>query len=182
MNSLLALCAAVLISSAAVARDTAPAVITPEEWDADIAMRLGEHAYLGGDVQTALQSFSTAASKDPRRVEAHWRVSHCLALLERNGEALAALERARTISPYDARILNTLAVVQMKAGQAKKAIESARAAVRYAPRVADVWDTLGWAYMQVDDRAQARAAFATALRLDHNHTSAQQGLSRSLGH
>ena len=156
-------------------------ITTPEEWDADIAMRMGEHAYLGGDVAGALKAFESAAGKDPRRADAHWRASHCLVVLERLPEALAALERARALAPYDPRILNTLAVVQMRSGRERAAVDTARRAVRYAPRVADVWDTLGWAYLQVEDRAQARGAFETALRLDPNHASAQQGLAQARG-
>lgn len=154
-------------------------VTTPEEWDADIAMRLGEHAYLGGDVRAALAAFQSAAVKDPRRAEAHWRISHCLAILDRIPEALVSLERARALAPRDPRILNTLAVMQMKSGNVRSATESARRAVRQAPRVADVWDTLGWAYLQSGDRERARIAFETALRLDRSHTSAHKGLARS---
>ena len=153
--------------------------ITPEQWDADIAMRLGEHAYLGGDVLAALAAFQSAASKDPRRAEAHWRCAHCLAILNRIPDALRELDRAREIAPHDPRILNTLAVIQLKTGNTRSATESARHAVSQAPRVADVWDTLGWAYLQSGDAYRAHLAFETALRLDPNHPSAKDGLAKS---
>lgn len=176
----LALCAALVLLltplANAQARAARASITTPEEWDADISMRLGEHRYLNGDVSGALQHFKLAAKKDPRRAEAHWRISHCLVVLDRMNEALASLEKARALEPNDARYLNTMAVVQMKLGQLRPAVETARHAVRYAPRVADVWDTLGWTYLQVGDRQQARYAFETALRLEPSHTSAQEGL------
>ena len=153
-------------------------LFSPEEWDADISMRLGEHAYLGGDVNGALAAFQSAATKDPRRADASWRMSHCLAIQERIPEALHALDRALALAPTDPRILNTLAVVQMKSGNVRSAMETAKRAVLQAPRVADVWDTLGSAYLQSGDRERARLAYETALRLDRNHAAAAQGLAR----
>lgn len=142
-------------------------------------MRVGEHEYLGGDVSAALASFRSAAQKDPKRAEAHWRVSHCYAVMDRLPEALASLERARALAPDDPRILNTLAVVQMKAGDLKAAADSARRAVRQAPRVADVWDTVGWVYYYQREYERSRSAFETALKLDRNHGSARQGLAKA---
>ena len=167
-------------SAPAIPPPSAPALqLTPEQWDADIAMRLGEHAYLGGDVQAALAAFRSAAAKDPHRPEAYWRTAHCLALMERIPEALQSLEKARELAPHDPRILNTLAVLTLKSGNSKSATEFARHAVSQAPRVADVWDTLGWAYLQGGDRERARTAFETALRLDPNHPSAREGLAKA---
>jgi Flp pilus assembly protein TadD len=157
---------------------TTAAEVTPGQWEADLTMRRGDHAYLDGRVRTALGAFRVAAALDPRRVDAHWRIGHCLVKLRRVPEALAALQRARDLAPDDPRVLNTCAVVHMLAGNLLEAVRLARRATQFAPRVADVWDTLGWAAAHAGDRDQARTAFETALRLDPSHRAARRGLAR----
>lgn len=166
------------VTAAVVSPRPPPREITSGQWEADIAMRLGEHAYLGGDMPAALAAFQAALAKDPSRVEALWRMSHCLVVMERIPEAIVLLERARKLAPDDARILNTFAVVRLRAGQAADATALARKAVSHAPGVADVWDTLGQAYLKAHDKIRARTAFESALRLDPKHEQAQRGLSQ----
>lgn len=172
---------ALLIALAAPPSHAAPPPrqITAGEWDADLAMRIGDHAYLEGDLYEALESFRAAAVKDPRRADAHWRLAHCMVALRRLREATRELERALALSPEDPRVLNTLAVVQMRKGELPQAIRTAERAISGAPGVADVWDTLGWAALTAGDRARARTAFETALRLDPRNKSSRRGLRQT---
>lgn len=154
----------------------APRQTTAGEWEADFAMRVGDHAYLEGDLYEALESFRSAAAKDPLRADARWRMAHCMVALRRLREATVELERALALAPEDPRILNTLAVVQMRKGDLQDAIRTAERAVARAPGVSDVWDTLGWAALTAGQRSRARAAFETALRLDPRNKSSRRGL------
>lgn len=174
---------ALALLTAALAHAASPAPprqTSAGEWEADHSMRLGEHAYLEGDIHRALAHFRAAAEKDPRRAECRWRSAHCLVVYGRYREAVAELERARTLAPEDPRILNTLAVVQMRRGLNVEASRAAEQAVRLAPGVADVWDTLGWATLGAGNRARARVAFEAAVRLDPHNRSARRGLQRLL--
>jgi Flp pilus assembly protein TadD len=176
----LALLAAPLAHAASPAPSASPHQTSAGEWEADHSMRLGEHAYLEGDIHRALAHFRAAAEKDPRRAECRWRSAHCLVVYGRFREAVAELERARAIAPEDPRILNTLAVVQMRRGLNLEAARAAEQAVRFAPGVADVWDTLGWASLGAGNRERARVAFETAVRLDPHNRSAKRGLHKLL--
>lgn len=171
---------ALVIALAALPSQAAPPrPVTPGEWEADLAMRIGDHAYLEGDLYEALESFRSATVKDPRRADAHWRLAHCMVALRRLREAGVELERALALAPEDPRFLNTLAVVQMRKGDVDLATRTAERAVARAPAVADVWDTLGWASLTAGNRTRARTAFQTAVRLDPRNRSSRRGLRQA---
>jgi aspartate beta-hydroxylase len=95
----------------------------------DAARRLAE----GGQILDAEQAFLAILRDEPREVDALNFVAICAHERGRYAQALALLERARSVRADDAITLANLGATQAALGQLDRAIESLRAALAASP-------------------------------------------------
>jgi tetratricopeptide (TPR) repeat protein len=112
------------------------------------------------DWRDDLTLFRAVAASYPRNAKAHYNVA---VLLQRQGEARAALDEARVaveIYPRygDARAL--LSQLLLAAGDPAAALEVARTGVALLPHHEDLWNQLGQLHLARGQLEQAHAAFA----------------------
>jgi tetratricopeptide (TPR) repeat protein len=84
---------------------------------------------------------------------------------EQNREALAELQKAVFLSPYEAEPHLLIGRIYLRTGRPKEAIDALRISI-WSQETADAHLALGQALSQTGDRAGARAAAARALQLD----------------
>lgn len=125
----------------------------------------------GVTLPAVLIGASAAVHADPERGPLRARPRRVLAL------ALAALTAAAILALAGS---SRLAAAQSaeSSGRFASAVTEARAALRYAPWSADAWRVIGESRLAAGDRAGARDALRSAVRLDPNDWSAWLELAR----
>jgi tetratricopeptide (TPR) repeat protein len=127
----------------------------------DEAARLAEQALAGGFEHPGLLSlvaFGCIQRDEPER-------------------ALSLLERARTLSPADAHILNGLGIAYKRLGRAREALAALDAAVAVAPQLANAHFNRGTVLEAQQNFDGARNAYGRALALEPANDEALARLS-----
>ena len=96
---------------------------------------------------------------------------------EQNREALAELQKAVYLSPYEAEPHLLIGRIYLRTGRPKEAIDALRISI-WSQETADAHLALGQALLQTNDRAGARAAAARALQLEPTSLTAKALLSK----
>lgn len=89
-----------------------------------------------GATEAALEKFSDALSAGPQPSDESrvlFYIGHCLKELDRPGEAIEPLARARAIDPDDLAICNLLGFCHYKIGRHEEAVECFRRAIKIDP-------------------------------------------------
>ena len=108
-------------------------MLAREPAHADALFLLGMVAASADQFAKATELVERAVAIEPRRAEYHAQHARCLALLQRENEALAAAERALALEPQDALTLDTIGVVLSRLAAHERAVEVFRRAVLAAP-------------------------------------------------
>jgi tetratricopeptide (TPR) repeat protein len=141
-----------LTDTATVLRDVAAALRAP---DIERAVDLAEAALAGG-VEHALLLNLTAYRLEQRG---------------RDLEALAALERARSLAPRDVPTLNALGLCLARLDRTSEAVRAFEAATQADPSFAPAQFNLGWTAELIGDLAKAKLAFERAAALTPNEAA-----------
>jgi predicted Zn-dependent protease/TolB-like protein len=96
---------------------------------------------------------------------------------EQNREALAELQKAVYLSPYEAAPHLLIGRIYLRTGRPREAIDALRISI-WSQETADAHLALGQALLQTNDRAGARTEAARALQLDPVSTGARALLSK----
>jgi Flp pilus assembly protein TadD len=96
---------------------------------------------------------------------------------EQNREALAELQKAVYLSPYEAEPHLLIGRIYLRTGRPKEAIDALRISI-WSQETTDAHLALGQALLQTNDRAGARAEAARALQLDPASANAKALLSK----
>lgn len=98
----------------------------------------GEGLRALGEWQAALEPLAAAAAGSPARIEAWLGLGWCLKRLGRLDDAIASLERGRTVSPAQPILMYNLACYQSLAGNVPAAIENLTQAIALDARYRDL--------------------------------------------
>lgn len=132
----------------------------------------------------ARAAFWTAeVATDPTDAGAGVRLSAALRAMARYDEAIAAAERVLVQRPDSVEALLEVGRAHIGRGQAFHALEPLRKAAALAPKDWRAQSLIGIAYDQTDRPADAREAWAAALRLSPDNTAVltNMGLSYAAG-
>jgi tetratricopeptide (TPR) repeat protein/DNA-binding winged helix-turn-helix (wHTH) protein len=113
----------------------------------------------------AIDRYRLLVERYPTDAEAHHRLAILLVGEEQVEEAVAILERARTIEPRSAEVLNALGNVNALLSRHDAAIEAHRRYVELDPNEANAWDSLGISLQWAGRYDEALHAYGRALEL-----------------
>jgi tetratricopeptide (TPR) repeat protein len=97
----------------------------------------GERLFERGLYEEAIPHYEFVVAKRDQWMDAHHRLADCHAGLGREGTAVAVLEKARRVNPYDAETLRRLTRAYERAGRLEEAIGACRALVEGHPSDAE---------------------------------------------
>jgi len=136
---------------------------------------LGRRDAAASDV--ALSQAAAVASEHPE----YLRLAGITRLLQRRAnDAVAMLERARTLSPTDALILTNLGSALRGIGRNDEALDMLRRACELAPGMAAAWHNLAQALNAQAYAGEAREFYARALLRNPGHVDARIGYADAL--
>ncbi len=145
--------------------------------------------FLLGMVSASLQKFSNAIEfieraweLDPKRAEYGAQLGRCLAVLKRDAEALAAVEKALALRPLDPLTLDTIGVVLSRAGQHARAVDVYREVVRLAPDNAGHQFNLAASLKFLGDFDGAETAYEAAIAANPRYYKAHSALAQLRRH
>lgn len=142
---------------------------------------LGVLAAEHDNVGRAAELFEKAEALDAADPRPPAQLARCLVALNRRDAALAAAARSQALSPRDAHTLDTLGVVQARAGLHAAAIPFFEAAFGREPANAGFAYNLGSARQFAGDFKGAEEAYAAAIQIEPAHYrawSSRVGLRR----
>jgi len=123
------------------------------------------------DRQTdAIANWQQVFQTDPDYLASHIGLAR---LLDKRGDNAAAIEqwrRVETLRPEYVEARTALGALLIRSNQAQAGLDELRAAARLNPRNASVWEAVGDAEKSLGNAAQARDAYATALKLESEKT------------
>ncbi len=131
----------------------------------DRELVLAWQSIVGSNYTEAIDRYRLLLERYPTDVEAHHRLAMLLVGEEQVEEAVAILERARTIEPRSPEILNALGNVKALLSRHDEAIEAHRRYVELDPNEANAWDSLGMSLQWAGRYDEASGAYAKALQL-----------------
>ncbi|MDP9190340.1 MAG: tetratricopeptide repeat protein [Acidobacteriota bacterium] len=131
----------------------------------DRELVLAWQSIVGSNYTEAIDRYRLIVERYPTDVEAHHRLATLLVGEEQVEEAVAILERARTIEPRSAEILNGLGNLNALLSRHAEAIEAHRKYVELDPNEANAWDSLGLSLQWAGRYDEAADAYARALEL-----------------
>lgn len=109
----------------------------------------------------------------------YWR-SDIYSHQNKNYEARIAANKCIQINPHYAPGYSLKGNYEYQEGNYKLAISYAKLAIKYDPSKSSCWNSLGLAYMGIDDDQNAVIAFEKALSIDRNETLYLNNLSMAL--
>jgi tetratricopeptide (TPR) repeat protein len=149
---------------------------------------LGWSRYQVGRYHLAVEAFQQALDIDPRYREAAVGLADSLFELGRYAEALPHLERLTREGEGHALQTPTQDVEEVRGrfawalyyvGQYRRAREEFTKGIAARPHWYGLHNGLGWTYLKLGDRTQARANFQRALQLKADLADARQGLAQA---
>jgi arylsulfatase A-like enzyme/predicted Zn-dependent protease len=136
--------------------------LTP--WSARVPLVEAEVAFRRGDLQSALAQADESLNLDPRYQEARLERSRYLALLGRDEEAVAELERLRELSSNSPWVdLRFVELVELPAGRLGPAETRLRSVVARDPYLVDAWAALGTVLQRQGRSRDAASAYRSGL-------------------
>jgi tetratricopeptide (TPR) repeat protein len=128
----------------------------------------------------AIKTLERALVMRPGDVTLTCRMSFVLSAAKRNGEALAAADRALSKNSESAEAHDVRGLALLGLGQVEHAITSFRTALDFDLRYAPAYSNLGLAYRAQGEPRDAISCFDEAIRLDENNPGAYNNLGISL--
>jgi serine/threonine protein kinase/tetratricopeptide (TPR) repeat protein len=152
-----------------------------EDPESGLCHDLGLELFRAGLLEDALRALDLALNRDSSNVGAYRLKGHVLSMLGRHREAKATYERALSVNPDAAEVLNNLAMLLLNSEDESvrdvvRAAALARRAVDQAP-TAFHWYTLGGALGLNGEWKEARAAHERAADLAPDHPVVINGLA-----
>ncbi|HEV8199767.1 MAG TPA: tetratricopeptide repeat protein [Candidatus Polarisedimenticolia bacterium] len=130
------------------------------------------------EFDSALEAADKAVSIDGRSSDALHQRGRALDGLNRGDEAVVTLQQARSLSPDNGYIANTLGYLLLRRGQTEEAVPLLEAARDRLPQVAYVRNNLGVAYERQGDVHKAAEEFRAALQAGDSEGKASSSLAR----
>jgi Flp pilus assembly protein TadD len=127
---------------------------------------------------SALEAADKAVAIDSQSSDALHQRGRALDGLNRGDEAVATLQQARSISPDNGYIANTLGYLLLRRGKAEEAVPLLEAARDRLPQIAYVHNNLGVAYERTGDVHRAADEFRAALQAGDSDGKASASLAR----
>ncbi len=123
---------------------------------ADVQIRIGALLRKDGHLPEALQAFERARQLAPDRKGIDALVANLQEISGKKSDAIASYRKALVQSPDDPTILNNLAFLLAETGgDTKEALQMVSTALRKAPEVSQLRDTLAWIDIKRHDTAGA---------------------------
>ena len=145
----------------AVLRD-APLPAPPDSLGGMSAEQLyhaGRSHHEEGRLQASVHALAASARRNPRGLSALFLLGRTLLSLNRDEDAIVALEQARALEPSDWRYANGLGVAYRRLGRPEDALAALRDAAKNAPwapqphlNLARLYDDIGQPHAAVDER------------------------------
>jgi tetratricopeptide (TPR) repeat protein len=126
----------------------------------------------------ALEAADGATALDGTSSDALHQCGRALDGLNRGDEAVATLEQARSLSPDNGYIANTLGYLLLRRGRPEEAVAHLEAARDRLPQIAYVRNNLGVAYERTGDVHRAAEEFRAALQAGDSDGKASASLAR----
>ena len=117
------------------------------------------------------QAPATTAPRDPENVQVHLERGRRFFAQQLDREALAELQRARFLSPYDPEVQLLIGRIHLRAAQPSAAVDALKISI-WSRDTATAHTALGEAYLALKDTASARAEARRALALDPSSNEA----------
>jgi Flp pilus assembly protein TadD len=127
---------------------------------------------------SALEAADRAIALDGQSSDALHQRGRALDGLNRGDEAVATLQQARSLSPDNGYIANTLGYLLLRRGKPEEAVPLLEAARDRLPQVAYVRNNLGVAYERTGDVHHAAEEFRAALQAGDSDGKASASLAR----
>ena len=122
----------------------------------DVQIRIGALQQKNGNLLDALQSFERARQLAPDRKGVNVMVASVQEQLGRKTEAMANYRKALAKTPDDPTVLNNLSFLMADTGgDTKEALQMISTALRKAPDVPQLRDTLAWIHVKQHNTAEA---------------------------
>ena len=141
-------------------------------------LRRGVSAAERGRVREGLELIRGAIAADPADAEAHAQHGRFLSRLHRDGEAVAAAERALALAPTAALTLDTIGVVLSRAGLHERAVECFERAVAAEPARASLYFNLAASLKFLGRFDAAETAYEACLEREPRYWRAHSALSQ----
>jgi tetratricopeptide (TPR) repeat protein len=158
--------------------------------DAVTQARLGERAYLVGDVEEAIRHYGQAAAMAPEDIDILFEYGRMLIYRSYAGrsytyraeEALEVAQQAVAVDPNNARAQALLCLALLENGRAEEAIGAGLRAEQLAPDYAEAKAYLSMAYRAAGRPNQAFQKADEAVERDENSLDARRALAISLAY
>jgi cellulose synthase operon protein C len=158
-------------------------LLFPQYTGADNAYRIMHEAHTArGDSRRAMEALRLLVDRNETDYDAHLSLADALEAEGRKADAVAILERAMFISPYDPQVHVRMAALYGELGDHRKAVRERRAVLALDPvNRADALYRLALALYDAGERDDARRQVLRALEIAPNFTAAQELLLRIRG-
>jgi tetratricopeptide (TPR) repeat protein len=152
-------------------------ILERDPGNADAVNTFASIALARRDGKRAYEILAPACTAYPNhsRLMSNLGLAHMM--LDRPKEAVACLDRAIAIAPYDAEIRMSLAQFLAAAGEPSRAAQELETVLQHDPRNAEAFSRLGIVAIANGDPARAEAAWRQAVAIDPKHADALQNLS-----
>lgn len=156
--------------------------------DAVSLARLGERAYLAGNVELAIGYYEQAARLAPQDIDILFEYGRMLIYRSyagrsyafRAAQALEVAQQAVETAPQSARAEALLCIALLENGRPEEAIQAGLRAIQLAPDYAEAQAYLAMAYRGAGRPNQAIETADKAVQLDPNSLDARRALAMSL--
>lgn len=152
-------------------------ILRVEPRHADAHFLLGVAAAGVGRYAAAAEAIGRAAALAPQRADYHAQHARCLAMLGRDGDALAAADAALAPEPRDALTLDTVGVVLSRLGAHERAASAFRRAVELQPDKASLRYNLASSLRFIGEIDEAEAEYEAVVRLEPTFYRAHSALA-----
>lgn len=156
--------------------------------DVVTAARLGERAYLAGDLETSIAYYGEAVRLAPDDIDLKFEYGRVLIYRSYAGrsytyravEALEVAQQAVEIAPEHPRAQTLLCIALLENDRPEEAIQAGLRAVELAPDYAEAYAYLSLAYYRAGRPNQAFETGDKAVQLNSNSLDARRALALSL--
>ncbi|MBP9113740.1 MAG: tetratricopeptide repeat protein, partial [Polyangiaceae bacterium] len=133
-----------------------------------------------GSFDIALQHYRSAVEKDPNDPTSHFKLATMFRKTRKNDEALQELEKVEKIDKEFPGLVVERGLLFEATGKTDKAIEQFKAALQKAPDDLDLQLRIGYAYIAVNQPAEAETLLRKVLEKRQDSAQANHALGRAL--
>lgn len=152
--------------------------------------RLGERAYLAGDIEASVNYYQQAARMSPNNIDILFEYGRMLiyrsyagrSYRDRAVKALEVAQQAVKVAPENPRAQALLCMALLENGSPEEAIGAGLRAVQLAPKYAEAHAYLSLAYRDAQRPNQAFTEAEQAVQLDGDSLDARRALALSLAY